>query len=251
MSTDTGPRALVVDDQRVNQLLAQHLLQQLGFVVELADDGEQAVLAVQTGGFDLVLMDLQMPTMDGWQATRLIRQWEQQQAKTRIPIIALTAYSESASREHELSVGIDGYLPKPLTLKALQTALLETRPNLPVADSSPGNGPKYSPVSRQRMLARLGHDEAALQDMVKAFRIDLRKCLNQTWQGMQSQDWALVDAQAHGLKGLLSSMTAEAAAADARALELAARAGDAVGAKAAFSELSGSAKLAFDAVKTW
>lgn len=247
MSTDTGPRALVVDDQRVNQLLARHLLQQLGFVVGLADDGEQAVSAVQTGGFDLVLMDLQMPNMDGWQATRLIRQWERQQAKTRIPIIALTAYSESTVGENDLSMGIDGYLSKPLTLQALQTALLGTRPDLPVADSSPEN----SPVSRQRLLARLGHDEAALQEMVKAFRIDLRKCLNQTWQGMQSQDWAVVCAQAHGLKGLLSSMTAEAAAADARALELAARAGDAVGATAAFSTLSESAKLTFDAVRSW
>ncbi len=242
-----GQRALVVDDHRVNQLLARHLLQLLGFEVDVAEDGEQAVLAVQTGRFDVVLMDLQMPTMDGWQATHLIRQWEQSQAKARVPIIALTAHvsahSESGDREHDSSKGIDGYLTKPLTQQALQTALQATHLGLPPADNSP--------VNRQQLLGRLGQDEAALKDMVKAFRIDLRQCLNQTLAGIQSQDWAVVSAQAHGLKGLLLSMTADAAAADARALELAARSRDAVGAKAAFSGLSGSAKLAFDAVQSW
>ena len=238
-----GQCALVVDDQRVNQLLAKHLLQLLGFEVNVADDGEQAVLAVQAGRFDVVLMDLQMPTMDGWQATHLIRQWEQSQAKTRVPIIALTAHSESASRELDSSNGIDGYLTKPLTQLALQTALQATHLGLPAADGSP--------VNRQQLLGRLGQDEAALRDMVKAFSIDLRKCLKHTLEGVQSQDWASVCAQAHGLKGLLSSMTAEAAAADAHALELAARSGDAVGAKAAFSGLSASANLASDAVQSW
>ena len=86
---------------------------------------------------------------------------------------------------------------------------------------------------------------------MKAFCIDLRQCLNQAWQGLQSQEWALVSAQAHALRGLLSSMTAEAAAADARALELAARAGDPDGIKAAFSRLSESTRQAFDAVRSW
>lgn len=240
---DPGQRALVVDDHRVNQLLAQHLLQLLGFEVSVADDGEQAVLAVQTGRFDVVLMDLQMPTLDGWQATQLIRQWEQSQGKARVPIIALTANSESVSREQDALKGIDGYLTKPLTQQSLQTALQATRLERPVAGSSS--------VNRQQLLGRLAQDEAALKDMVEAFCIDLHQCLNQIRQGMQSQDWALVCAQAHGLKGLLSSMTAEAAAADARALELAASSGDAVGAKVAFSGLSGSARRAFDAVQRW
>ena len=238
-----GLRALVVDDHRVNQLLAKHLLQLLGFEVDVAGDGEQAVRAVQTSQFDVVLMDLQMPILDGWQATHLIRQWEQSQGKPRIPVIALTAHPESNGREHNLSIGIDGYVQKPLTLQALQTALEASHLRVPVDDSSP--------VNRPRLLARLGQDEAALKQMAKAFCLDLRKCLNQILQGMQSQDWVLVSAQAHGLKGLLASMTAETAAAEARALELAAQAGDAAGAKAAFSRLTESAKLAVDAVQRW
>ena len=238
-----GQRALVVEDHRVNQLLAKHLLQSAGFEVDVAEDGEQAVLAVQTSQFDVVLMDLQMPKMDGWQATHLIRQWEQSQAKARVPIIALTAHSESTSRENDPSTGIDGYLPKPLTQLALQSTLKAISVGLAAVDGSL--------VSRQRLLARLAHDEAALKEMVKAFRSDLRKCLKQTWASMQSQDWAVVSAQAHGLKGLLSSMTAEAAAAEARALELAARSRDLAGAQAAFSRLSLSAKMAFDAVQDW
>ena len=266
-----GLRALVVEDHRVNQLLARHLLQLLGFEVDVADDGEPGVQAVQTGRFDLVLMDLQMPDMDGWEATRQIRQWEQGQAKTRVPIIALTAtpeaHPQSAGRTPSPSMEMDGYLTKPLTQQALQAALLTTSLGLAAQALSPvgspvGNpdssrdlsrdiSPQSSPVDRQRMLARLGQDEAALRDMVKAFCIDLRQCLNQAWQGLQSQEWALVSAQAHALRGLLSSMTAEAAAADARALELAARAGDPDGIKAAFSKLSESARQAFDAVRSW
>ena len=238
-----GQRALVVDDHRVNQLLAKHLLQLLGFEVDVAGDGEQAVRAVQTSQFDVVLMDLQMPTLDGWQATQLIRQWEQSQGKPRIPIAALSAHAESTGKEPDLSMGLDGYLLKPLSLPALRAFLQLIHLSAPVDDSGP--------VSRLRLLARLGQDEAALKEMVGAFCLDLRKCLNQTLQGMQSQDWVLVRAQAHGLKGLLASMTAETAAAEARALELAAQTRDEAGAKAAFSRLTESAKLAFDAVQRW
>ena len=238
-----GLRALVVDDHRVNQLLAKHLLLALGFEVEVADDGEPAVLAVQTGRFDLVLMDLQMPNMDGWQATHQIRQWEQSLGSTRVAIVALTGQLESDSRENGHARGIDAYLTKPLTQQALQSALMEPVLGLQIAASSP--------VDRKRLLARLGQDEAALKDMVMAFRNDLRKCLNGAFQALQSQQWAVVSAQAHGLKGLLSSMTAQHAANDAHALELAARAADPLAAKVAFSKLSESAKLSFEAVQKW
>ena len=101
------------------------------------------------------------------------------------------------------------------------------------------------------MLTRLGDDESALLAMSKAFSSDLRNCMGLAFEAMQNQNWVATAANAHALKGLLLSITAEAAAKDARALEVAARAGDSSAAKTAFALLSESARVAFDTVRSW
>ena len=116
----------MVDDHSVNRLLATKLLEQLGFEVDVAEDGEQAVRAVQSlknSPFDVIFMDIQMPVMNGWQVTHHIREWETSSARTRVPIIALSAHASAADREHALSSGMDGYLSKPLTPEALQAGM--------------------------------------------------------------------------------------------------------------------------------
>ena len=288
-----GKKALVVDDHSVNRLLATKLLEQLGFEVAAAENGDKAVQAVRSSAFDLVLMDIQMPVMNGWQATHHIRQWEQAAGKTRIPIVALSAHASAADREQALASGMDGYLSKPLTPEALQAALRATRlafkasrmetipsgsvdmqvspetvsalaQNSFVGSSVPADltvteirsGPvsvpaKVSLHSRQKMLNRLAGNEDALREMAMAFCQDLRNCMGQAYAAVNRQDWPVVAAQAHALKGLLLSMTAEAAAAQARALEQAAKRGDAIGVAAIFKRLSEASKETYDAVKTW
>ena len=278
-----GKRALVVDDHSINRLLASKLLEQLGFEVAATENGDKAVQAIRANHFDLVLMDIQMPVMNGWQATHHIRLWEQSAGKTRVPIIALSAHASAADREQALASGMDGYLSKPLTPEALQAALRATRLAFKAsrAASTPADNPatepqtfvdstapavlsappsRSGPVSvpaklslhgRQKMLNRLAGNEDALHAMALAFCQDLRNCMGQAYAAVNTQNWAVVAAQAHALKGLLLSMTAEAAAAQARALEHAAKRGDAVGVVAIFKRLSESAKETFDAVKTW
>jgi CheY-like chemotaxis protein len=108
-----GARILVAEDTPVNQRLAQALLGKRGYDVTLADDGREAISLYLAQAFDLVLMDMQMPNVDGLEATRAIREWERGNQKPRIPIIAMTANAMEADREHCLEAGMDDFIAKP------------------------------------------------------------------------------------------------------------------------------------------
>jgi signal transduction histidine kinase/ActR/RegA family two-component response regulator len=118
-----GVRVLLVEDNPVNQKVAIRMLQKLGCVVELAENGQQALEKLERASYDIVLMDMQMPVMDGLTATRLLRQREQQTGHHQV-VIALTANAMQTDRELCLNAGMDDYLSKPLTLDALQVMLL-------------------------------------------------------------------------------------------------------------------------------
>ncbi len=117
----TGHRILLVEDNPVNQMLARKILQRLGKVVTLAKDGQQAVDLFEPGAFDLVLMDCQMPRLDGRGATREIRRIEG--GASRVPVIALTANAMAGDRETMIAAGMDDYLAKPFELVQLQKVL--------------------------------------------------------------------------------------------------------------------------------
>jgi len=105
---------LVAEDNRINQIVSQNLLAEAGFTCDIADNGRQAFEAVQNEKYDLVLMDCQMPEMDGYEAVRLIRAWEQEQGKARMPIIALTANATKEDIQKCLDSGMDAYCSKPI-----------------------------------------------------------------------------------------------------------------------------------------
>jgi CheY-like chemotaxis protein len=111
-------RILLVEDNPVNQILAQRLLEKQGHTVFVACNGRAALEAVREQAFDLVLMDLQMPEMDGLETTAAIRACEQGTGK-RLPIIALTAQALQGDRERCLAAGMDGYLAKPVQCQQL------------------------------------------------------------------------------------------------------------------------------------
>jgi signal transduction histidine kinase/CheY-like chemotaxis protein len=113
-----GLHILVADDNLVNQKVAKSMLERLGHTVALAGDGKEALAAVKTTSFDLIMMDVQMPEMDGLEATRRTRQWEG--GKTHVPIIALTAHAMESHREECLAAGMDSFLAKPIIFEALK-----------------------------------------------------------------------------------------------------------------------------------
>lgn len=114
-------RVLLAEDNPVNQRMAERMLQRLGHTVQVAPDGAAAVAAVLDGPFDLVLMDCQMPVLDGYEATRAIRDLTGERG--RVPVIALTANALSGDREKCLDAGMDDYLPKPFRIEELAAML--------------------------------------------------------------------------------------------------------------------------------
>ena len=117
-------RVLVAEDNRINQIYIVELLKLFGCACELVVNGEQAVNAFRTGAYDLVLMDCQMPDMDGFMATKEVRRWEAEQAaRGRTPIVALTANALRGDRERCLEAGMDDYLSKPIEPETLRSVL--------------------------------------------------------------------------------------------------------------------------------
>jgi signal transduction histidine kinase/DNA-binding response OmpR family regulator len=121
--TESPLRVLVVEDNPTNQFVARRLLEKRGHRVEIARDGEEAVAAGERGGFDLILMDLEMPVMDGWEAAAAIRRAEAAAGKPRLPIVALTAHAMKGHLDECLAAGMDAYLTKPLEPEALEAVL--------------------------------------------------------------------------------------------------------------------------------
>jgi PAS domain S-box-containing protein len=247
-----GQHALVADDHEVNRILAQKLLEQLGFDVVLAEDGMKALEAMVAQKFDVVFMDIQMPQMNGWQATHELRQWELQAKKTRVPVIALSAHASAADREHALSVGMDGYLTKPLTGEALAAALANLRSaKMPAEKQSisaklQSSDATAGPIQWHLLLTRLGGDQAAMHRMARAMRKDLRQRMGEAYEAMQRKDWMTLQVHAHALKGALASITATDAAELARQLETSSNDEQAA---AIFQKLAVQTKLVFDALK--
>ncbi len=116
-------KILLVEDQELNQIVARRLLEREGHKVVLARNGRQAVQAAMTYRFDCILMDIQMPEMDGIEATKLIRQHAPR--GQRLPIIAFTAHAMKGDRDHFLAQGMDSYLPKPFNTQSMQIAIAE------------------------------------------------------------------------------------------------------------------------------
>ena len=131
--TSFGARILLVEDNLVNQEVAHSMLGELGCQVTVAKNGHEALAAVQREAFDAVLMDCQMPEMDGYEATRAIRRWEAERDEPRTLVIALTANALQGDRERCLAAGMDDYLSKPFSLASLQDMLSAHLAQMPVA----------------------------------------------------------------------------------------------------------------------
>jgi len=150
--TDMGPepgtlpvrhayRILIAEDNLVNQRVAIYMLEKQGHQVTGAMNGEEALADMEKENFELILMDVQMPKMDGFQATRLIRDKEKETG-LHLPIIAMTAHAMKGDREKCLAVGMDDYIAKPLNVKQLSETIARVMSLLPAAGDDAGRPPK-------------------------------------------------------------------------------------------------------------
>ncbi|MFJ9449113.1 ATP-binding protein [Herbaspirillum sp. NPDC101397] len=163
-STHAARRILVTEDTLINRQLARMLLTKKGYQVDEAENGAQALTALAQGPYDLVLMDCMMPVMDGYEATRLLREREAAAGLPRLPVIALTASVIEGDRERCLAAGMDDYLPKPFTAAAFLT-MIERWLSATPPDSSAQTDGGVSPHDSGRSTAAADAARSTRKDL--------------------------------------------------------------------------------------
>jgi two-component system sensor histidine kinase/response regulator len=218
---------LLAEDNAINRELVVRLLSKRGHSVMVAWNGKQAAAAVESQRFDLVLMDVQMPEMDGFEATALIREMEKPTGM-HIPIIALTAHAMKGDRERCLAAGMDGYVSKPVQAEELIKAVEGLGEELQTAGKS--SDPANQIVDREVALSRVGGDEGLLADLALLFCQESSKLLFAVEDAVVRKDVPALKRSIHSLKGSLSTFVAKEATEAASKLDELARSGDLAGA---------------------
>jgi len=228
---------LLTEDNVVNQRVATKMLERMGHTVTVASHGGEAVDMMERTRFDLILMDVQMPVMDGFQATKVIRERERATGKYT-PIIAMTAYAMKGDEEKCLAAGMDGYLSKPIKVNELFDALekIERGPEKEhSAASDDSSRPKV--LNYEDALERVGGDEELLRDVAELFVQECPRLLSNIEEAIRHKDAGALERAAHELKGSAANFAAQPVVDTAFQLEAMGRNGDIESAPKAFVEL--------------
>ncbi|MCU0646421.1 MAG: response regulator [Gemmatimonadaceae bacterium] len=218
----SGRRILVAEDHPVNREIAQHMLRELGHEVLLAEDGAQALALLAAQSVDLVLMDCQMPIMDGFEATRELRRREHGTG-ARLPVIALTANAVKGDREACLAAGMDDYLAKPYRraeLAAICTRWLDRRtpPRIAAVPTEPTASPLD--VIVQRLQEQIGEDDAQFaRELLGRFVAVTDEIVTDLRRAAAADDHRSIRQLAHRLKGSSATVCANEIADAAARLE--------------------------------
>jgi CheY-like chemotaxis protein len=221
-------KVLLAEDNPVNVEVASAMLEGLGLDVSRACNGEEALHSVQADDFDLILMDCQMPVMDGFAATTEIRRHEQQRGRARsLPIIAITANALQGDRESCLAAGMDDYLSKPFTQQALGQTLSRwiSLPRVPATSAALAEPPPPNdePINQQaldniRALSPANGD-ALLERVLQTFLNDTPGHLHTLRQAIAADDAEQLRKSAHSLKSSAANVGANALAQRSKELE--------------------------------
>jgi CheY-like chemotaxis protein len=215
-TTGTG-RILLVEDSKDNQLLITAYLKQTGYQIEIAEDGRAAVDKFISGIFDLVLMDVNMPVMNGYTATKKIREWEAQRNARRVPILALTAYAMEGESTSGREAGCDAHLTKPIQKATLLKALEEHL------------------KCRQKIL--VGAPEG-IGELIPGYLRNRRADLRTLGIALEKNDYSAIQVVGHQMKGSGAGYGFAAISEIGRSLELAAKEEKTEGVQAQISALA-------------
>jgi PAS domain S-box-containing protein len=203
-----GVRVLLADDNRVNQKVAGRLLEKLGAVVSLAGDGLEVLAALRETDFDVVLMDCQMPEMDGYEATRRLRSPRGMVRNPRIPVIALTAHALGPDRERCLAAGMNDYLTKPIDPSKLRAAIIAAL-GMAQGREAPVPADTTPLFDEAQLLERTGNDEEFLREIIALFERSAAGLLAQIEAAIAAGDAPGLARLAHQLKGSAATTSAE------------------------------------------
>lgn len=209
---------LLAEDNPISSRVALQVLQQAGHRVVATDSGTATLAAFERGHFDLVLMDVQMPGMDGIETTKAIRAREHATGR-RVPIIALTAHALPQHHERCLQAGMDGYLAKPIQPPELLEAIAVIRSAPAVAAEASLAQRAEKVLDQEALLERIGGDENVLEEVTGMFLDNGRRLLEVARSALDSRDGARFANAIHTLTGMFRSLSADAASATALRLE--------------------------------
>jgi two-component system sensor histidine kinase/response regulator len=247
-------RVLLAEDNPVNQEVALRLLERRGHSVTVAENGRQALTAIERHKFDLVLMDVQMPEIGGLEATQLIREKEKSTGE-HLPILAMTAHAMQGDRERCIAAGMDGYLAKPIDPKSfLQTvegisqraAQSEATPKEAVARAESGDGRRS--LDAKALLEWFSGNRKLLRNIVKTFRDDCPQMMARIRSALAANDANLLAEGAHALKGSVGNFGPTAALDATREMEKIARQGKLDGAWELYATLEDEIALLLPAL---
>ncbi len=231
-----GARVLLVEDNEINQQVASELLEQAGMVVTVAENGKKGVEAVQSFAYDLVFMDMQMPEMDGYTATREIRIWEEtlpdvrSETCPRVPVVAMTAHAMVGEREKCIAAGMDDYLSKPIDQDKLYAMLLQwikpgTRDISLIREKTVGRNddvplPQELPgIDMAAGLGRVGGNRKLYIKLLVDFANKYGSVAEEIAGLIKSGDLRTAERIAHTIKGTAGNLSATGIQAVAQELE--------------------------------
>lgn len=219
-------RILLVEDVELNQYLARHIIESWGCVVEVVDNGSIAVERVGEGNFDLVLMDIQMPVMDGIEATKKIRGMKDKN-KSSIPIVALTANALKSECETYMQIGMNDWLAKPFEEPALyKTISKNIRQTTVMITAEVKEKNESGALYNLSMIESIsGGDKSFIEKMLVLFLETVPKTLNDLKVSADEGDWPMLSKHAHKLKSTIDSMGISSLKQDIRDIELDAKTG--------------------------
>jgi signal transduction histidine kinase/CheY-like chemotaxis protein len=206
---------LLAEDNLVNQRVAVGLLTKRGHNVTVANDGREALDALERQRFDLILMDVQMPEMGGLEATVLIRERERRTGE-RTRIVAMTAHAMTGDRERCIEAGMDGYLSKPINQALLFEVVEEGSPGVAVAASAPPASPAFN---HAELMDRLGGDRELFAEVIRLFLGDCPQRLAAIKSAVDARDGERIRTTSHALRGAAGTLSAVAVAEAAHVLE--------------------------------
>jgi len=225
-----GARLLLVEDNEINQQVAKEILEGVGLNVTLANDGQEAVNAVKESNYDAVLMDIQMPVMDGYTATKAIRKWEggmRNKGEAQIPIIAMTAHAMAGDEDKSLEAGMNGHVAKPIDPDQLFSTLQKwIKPSEKRAQVKKAEIPVEHPESDKAVpeedelpeslpgfdlsagLERLRGNKRLYRKLLLDFGTNYTGVAGEIHKALDSKDLEQAHSLIHNLKGLAGNLAA-------------------------------------------
>ena len=247
-------RVLLAEDNPVNQEVALRLLERRGHSVIVAENGKQALTAIERHKFDLVLMDVQMPEMGGLEATQLIRENEKATGE-HLPILAMTAHAMQGDRERCIAAGMDGYLAKPIdpksffqTVEGISQRAAQGETTAKEAVGREQGGDDRRSLDAKALLEWFSGNRKLLRDIVKTFRDDCPRMMSRIRSALAANDANLLAEGAHALKGSVGNFGPTAALEATREMEKIARQGKLDGAWELYATLEDEIALLLPAL---